>query len=273
MKKLLVSIIAVALASSVAYATEMQQEDASIGLEVPHIIELVGVDMEQTIVPGPEDYARDLEVTAVVNDQGSEIDHTGGDTATENVMRDANHDIGKGFAEATSALSMTIFTNAADGAALYVHGSTPAGPQDILRLEDTYIQVCKEKTYILQNNLEGAFANAASVTVAENKTSNRSRTHRVIDNPRVAHEDRGENPDELTPVYHGVDYNIESNPKLKACSTWLRIHHQAQHIFEVKMATAAPRLIVFNIGIANLARYTQGSYSNTLTFTLMAIVG
>jgi hypothetical protein len=284
MKKLLVSIIAVALASSVAYA-DMKQEDASIGLSVPQIIELVGIDMEETIVPGPEDYARDLEVTAVVNDQGLEIAHTGGDTATENVMHDANCDIGKGFAEATNALSMTIFTNAQDGAALYVHGSTPAGPTGILRLEDTYIQVCKEKTYILQNNLEGAFANAASVTVAENKGRRSSRVARVIDNPRVAHEDRGANPAEdfrhryltstqdLRHIYHEVDYNIESNPTVKACSTWLRIHHQAQHIFEVKMATAAPRLIVFNIGIANLARYTEGDYSNTLTFTLMPIVG
>jgi hypothetical protein len=261
MKKLLVSIIAVALASSVAYATEMQQEDAEIGLEVPHIIELVGVDMEETIVPGPEDYARDLEVTAVVNDMGSQIDHTGADTATENVMRDANHDIGKGFAERTAALEMTIFTNAADGAALYVHGSTPAGPQEILRLEDTYIQVCTEKTYILQNDLEGAFANAASTAVLESETGGRSDVNRVEDNPRNESQ------------AHGKDDTIVSQPTQKAHSTWLRIHHQAQHIFEVKMATKAPRTIVFNLGIGNLARYTQGKYVNTLTFTLMAIVG
>jgi hypothetical protein len=246
-------------------------------LSVPQIIELVGIDMEEVVVPGPEDYARDLEVTAVVNDQGSEINHTGADTATENVMEGANHDIGKGFAERTDALSMTIFTNAQDGAALYVHGTQPAGPMGILRLEDTYIQVCKEKTYILQNNLEGAFADASSVTVAETATDQRSRTARVIDNPRVVeHQDFGTHPGNLdtdTGPYHIVDYNLVSEPTFKACSTWLRIHNQAQHIFEVKMATKAPRLIVFNLGIGNLARYTEGEYSNTLTFTLMPIVG
>jgi hypothetical protein len=261
MKKLLVSIIAVALAGSVAYAADMQQEDASIGLSVPQIIELVGIDMEEIVVPGPEDYARDLEVSAVVNDMGDNIDHTGADVATENVMRGTNEDIGKGFAERTDALSMTIFTNAQDGAALYVHGNTPAGPQGILRLEDTYIQVCTEKTYILQNDLEGAFANAASTAVLESETGGISDRDRVEDNRRNEYQ------------RHGRDDTIVSEPRRKACSTWLRIHHQAQHIFEVKMATKAPRLIVFNLGIGNLARYTEGEYSNTLTFTLMPIVG
>jgi len=32
-------------------------------------------------------------------------------------------------------------------------------------------------------------------------------------------------------------------------------------------------LVVVNLGIANLARYTEGEYTNTLTFTLMPIVG
>jgi hypothetical protein len=266
MKKLLVSIIAVALAGSVAYAADMQQEDASIGLSVPQIIELVGIDMEEVIVPGPEDYARDLEVSAVVNDMGDNLDHTGADVATENVMKGTNEDIGKGFAERTDALSMTIFTNAQDGAALYVHGNTPAGPQGILRLEDTYLQVCTEKTYILQNDLEGAFANAASVAVLESEGARvSSYTDRVEDNPRDDIRRRART--------HGPDYTIVSDARRKACSTWLRIHHQAQHIFEVKMATKAPRLIVFNIGVANLARYTEGEYSNTLTFTLMPIVG
>jgi hypothetical protein len=156
---------------------------------------------------------------------------------------------------------MTIFTNAQDGAALYVHGLQPAGPQGILRLEDTYVQVCTEKTYILQNDLEGAFANAASTAVLESETGGRSDRDRVEDNPRNDYQ------------RHGKDDTIVSTPIMKVHSTWLRIHNQAQHIFEVKMATKAPRLIVFNIGIANLARYTEGEYSNTLTFTLMPIVG
>ncbi|MEK7275212.1 MAG: hypothetical protein AAB110_08140, partial [Candidatus Desantisbacteria bacterium] len=51
-----------------------------------------------------------------------------------------------------------------------------------------------------------------------------------------------------------MDYNIESTPTNKAYSTWLRIHSQAQHLFEVKMSTKAPRLIVINLGIAILKK-------------------
>ncbi|MBI4778177.1 hypothetical protein HY792_04595 [Candidatus Desantisbacteria bacterium] len=282
MKKLLVSVVAVALAGGVAYAADMQQEDATVGLNCLQLIELTGIDMSETVTPGPEDYARDLEVSAVMNDQGLKINNTGFDSATENVMADANDDIGKGFAERTAALEMTIFTNAQDGAALFVHGLQPATQQNILRLEDTYVAVCTEKTYILVNNIEGAFADAASVAVLENK-STPSTTHlsnsnvaTVKDNPRddnfggVTIEKLGSSS---TDRDHVVDYVTESNPTIKAASTYLRIHNQAQHLFEVKMATKAPRLVVINLGIANLARYTEGEYTNTLTFTLMPIVG
>ncbi len=294
MKKLLVSVVAVALAGGVAYAADMQQEDASVGLSVPQIIELVGLDMAEVITPGPEDYARDLQVSRVVNDAqnltGKISDNTGNEAAQDNAMYDSNDDIGKGFAERTAALEMTIFTNAQDGAALFVHGLQPATQQNILRLEDTYVSVCKEKTYILCNAIEGAFANASSMVVMENKTlptvaANLS-THMVIDNPREAHEDEmGQvlfgtttkgllnDPSDDNPQIHAVDYNIESKPTNKAYSTWLRIHNQSQHLFEVKMSTKAPRLIVLNLAIANLARYTEGEYTNTLTFTLMPIVG
>jgi hypothetical protein len=273
MKKILVSIIAVALAGSIAYAADMQQEDASIGLSVPQIIELVGIDMEETVVPGPEDYARDLDVNTVVNDEPKKCqkidDTTGDEAAADNAMYGTNEDIGKGFAERTDALSMTIFTNAQDGAALYVHGLQPAGPQGILRLEDTYVQVCTEKTYILQNDLEGAFADACSAASMETTTTRNSDTQRVEDNPR---NNMGAAGDSIPTI--GKDGDVhKAAPTQKAYSTWLRIHNQAQHLFEVKMATKAPRLVVINLGIANLARYTEGEYSNTLTFTLMPIVG
>jgi len=293
MKKLLVSVVALALTGGVAYAADMQQEDASVGLSVPQIIELVGIDMAETVTPGPEDYARDLMVCRVVNDPqmargtGKIEDNTGNEAATDNAMYDSNDDIGKGFAERTASLEMTIFTNAQDGAALYVHGLQPATQQNILRLEDTYVSVCKEKTYIWQNAIEGAFADASSMVVTENKSQTlgdtggltiNSSTATVISNPRMGYEDTlgnalMNNPSDDNPHTHNVDYNIESQPINKAYSTWLRIHNQAQHLFEVKMSTKAPRLIVINLGIANLARYTEGDYTNTLTFTLMPIVG
>jgi len=261
MKKLLVSVVAVALMGGVAYAADMQQEDASVGLNCLQLIELVGIDMSETVTPGPEDYARDLKVARVVNNNNNI--NTGNEASIENVMSDQNNDIGKGFAERTDALSMTIFTNAQDGAALYVHGLQPATQQNILRLEDTYVSVCTEKTYILQNDLEGADANANSTAVAEsaNGDSGASSTNRVENNDRNG--------------FGGSSSiaNISDSDSAKAQSSWLRIHNQAQHLFEVKMSTKAPRLIVINLGIANLARYTEGEYTNTLTFTLMPIVG
>ena len=263
MKKLLVSVVAVALMGGVSYAADMQQEDASVGLNCLQLIELVGIDMSETVTPGPEDYARDLQARKVVNNNYYLNINTGNEASIENVMSDQNDDIGKGFAERTDALSMTIFTNAQDGAALYVHGLQPATQQNILRLEDTYVSVCTEKTYILQNDLEGADANANSTAVAENANNTKvaSSTQRVENNYRNG--------------FGGSSSiaNISNSDSAKAQSSWLRIHNQAQHLFEVKMSTKAPRLIVINLGIANLARYTEGEYTNTLTFTLMPIVG
>ena len=263
MKKLLVSVVAVALMGGVSYAADMQQEDASVGLNCLQLIELVGIDMSETVTPGPEDYARDLQAGRVVNNNGYYI-NTGNEASIENVMRDQNNDIGKGFAERTDALSMTIFTNAQDGAALYVHGLQPATQQNILRLEDTYVSVCTEKTYILQNDLEGADANANSTAVAESAKKNVN--NGALSTDRV--ENNGRNGQGGSVVK-----NTSVSDSDKAASSWLRIHNQAQHLFEVKMSTKAPRLIVINLGIANLARYTEGEYTNTLTFTLMPIVG
>ncbi|MFH1962307.1 MAG: hypothetical protein ABIJ30_05460, partial [bacterium] len=178
-------------------------------------------------------------------------------------------DIGKGFAERTAALEMTIFTNAQDGAALYVHGLQPAQQQGILRLEDTYVSVCTEKTYILQNDLEGAYANACSGDVMETTATSPSSTARMEDNPRNNMGGDGN----LTATM-GTDGGVHEGAATdKAYSTWLRIHNQSQHLFEVKMSTKSPRLVVVNLGVANLARYTEGNYTNTLTFTLMPIIG
>jgi hypothetical protein len=378
MKKIFFGILAVVFASGISYAADVQQQDASVGLSVPQIIELIGIDMSETITPGPEDYARDLQVARVVNDSSNQwgqqlialrstsppghvverrvyavaghkndaavisISHegnietswrnsiwghlvtngvpatnpdafplskaitsaglvwmqanwntlapggdswdnpvyvpvqitgisnnTGNEAAVDNAMYDANNDIGKGFAERTAALELTIFTNAQDGAALYVHGLQPAAQQGILRLEDTYVSVCTEKTYILQNDLEGAYANACSGDVMETTKKTASSIERVEDNPRNNMGGDGN----LTATM-GANGDVHGGDATdKAYSTWLRIHNQAQHLFEVKMSTKSPRLIVMNLGIANLARYTEGEYTNTLTFTLMPIVG
>jgi len=376
MKKILFGIFAVVLSSGISYAADVQQQDASVGLTVPQIIELVGIDMSETVTPGPEDYARDLMVARVVNDNGSGqrliyarsviysstgvtyderlyvvagftsqvpstihrdsmetqwrngvwnslppgmkgsatfpngttpnsqgsmsgpvtseglawilanwypawipsyddqwdnlgSNNTGNKAAVDNAMYDANNDIGKGFAERTAAMEMTIFTNAQDGAALFVHGLQPATQQNILRLEDTYVSICTEKTYILQNDLEGAYANACSGDVMEQTSKTASDVARVEDNPR-----NNMGGDGTLTATMGIDSGVHTGDAVnKAYSTWLRIHNQSQHLFEVKMSTKAPRLVVVNLGIANLARYTEGEYTNTLTFTLMPIVG
>jgi len=116
----------------------------------------------------------------------------------------------------------------------------------------------------LQNDLEGADANANSTAVAEKATGT---TNIVSSTDRVENNNRNGQGGSV------VVTNVGSQDTNKAASSWLRIHNQAQHLFEVKMSTKAPRLIVINLGIANLARYTEGEYTNTLTFTLMPIVG
>ncbi len=224
MKRILLSVLAISLIASLGYAADMQQEDAEIGLRVPQIIELVGVDMREMVTPGPEDYARDLNKVSIVNYPD------GGASAGNDRLDSLNADIGKGFAERADAISITLFTNAQDGANLYIHGMQPAGPQGVLRLEDTYLTVQTEKTYVLLNSLEGAAASAQTYP-SENSGSNMARC------------------------------------------TWLRLHNEAQYLFGVKMSTKDARLVVFKLGISNLARYTEGEYANTLTFTLIPIVG
>ncbi|MDI6782257.1 MAG: hypothetical protein QME49_09175 [bacterium] len=233
MRKVLAGTLGIILMGEIAQAHNLFVDDARVSLTVPQLIELVGVKTSVRIVPGPEDYARDISPEAVVN-YGYP---TGNAAGKEDRMLDTNHNIGKGFATRDDALSLTIFTNAQDGAVLYVHGSIPANnaTKGALMLEDTYISVSMEKTYILQNQLEGAYSDAAT----------NSRTD---------------------PLSGG-----QSCPGKSA--TWLRLHQQAQHIVEVKTATKAARLIVFNVGVANLPRYTEGEYTNTLTFTLMPIIG
>ncbi|MDI6782258.1 MAG: hypothetical protein QME49_09180 [bacterium] len=272
MKKTIVAVFLISITTGV-YAADMQQQDASVGLSVPQIIELVGLDMTETVMPGPEDYARDLMLCRVVNAK-----NTAGAAAVSNAMGydavNCTVPAGKGFAERTDAISLSIFTNAQDGAALYVHGTQPQGPQGILQLEDSYVSVCTEKTYILQNDLEGAYAGACSVAYMEKEgLMANSSIDRVKDNPR---NDMG-GIDVYTTSGAGASLTekgqLTQDVTETAESTWLRLHNQAQHLFEVKMATKAPRLIVINLGIANLARYTEGEYTNTLTFTLMPIVG
>ncbi len=239
MRKVLAHVLCITLIGEIAQAHNLLSDDARLSLTVPQLIELVGVKTNVRIVPGPEDYARDLSPEAVVN-----YGYPTGNAADKgNRMLDTNCDIGRGFATRDDALSLTIFTNAQDGAILYVHGSMPANSstKGALMLEDTYISVSMEKTYILQNQLEGACSDAA--------------TNLRLDSL----------PERCSLV--------EDPPYSGKSITWLRLHQQAQHIVEVKTATKAARLIVFNVGVANLPRYTEGEYSNTLTFTLMPIIG
>ncbi|MFH1861012.1 MAG: hypothetical protein ABH870_08415 [bacterium] len=238
MGKILIGILGIILMGEIAQAHNLLCDDAILRLAVPQLIELVGVKTNVRIVPGPEDYARNLFPETVVN-YGYP---TGNAAGKENRMID-DHNIGRGFAKREDALSLTIFTNAQDGAVLYVHGSTPANnsTKGVLMLEDTYISVSMEKTYILQNQLEGAYSDAATYSGTD-------------------------------PLSERLSLSKESSC-LEASATWLRLHHQAQHIVEIKTATKTARLIVFNVGVANLPRYTEGEYTNTLTFTLMPIIG
>ncbi len=356
---ILLTIVIFGMYEGIAVAAEAidgfrDTESVSVGLDVPDIVELVVLDADEVIVPGPEDYARDLQVERVVNDPqrsgpgviGAIADNTGNEAAKDNAMYDMNNDIGKGFAERSAAFEVTIFSNSQDGAALYVQGDQPATQQNILRLEDTYLSVNTERTYILRNDIEGAYANACSLGVSESGVlgGNPALVGAAIAAVNTAITNLAGNPTDLvTPAMSAIataailpvsnanppigttlknDINaaatrgdllnalnkaltnlnnmstigvVANNPRASmglddfpatvrnnvgsalptntAYATWLRIHNQSQHIFEVKMATNSPRIVCFNLGIASLSRYTRGMYTNTLTFTLMPIVG
>ncbi|MEW6096557.1 MAG: hypothetical protein AB1567_08535 [bacterium] len=182
---------------------EIQQGDVDVELEVPQIIKLELLTSNIKVIPGPEDYARNLTTS----------EFEGGNEAV---------DPGKGFADRSSAIELTMFTNAQRGGLLFVYGMQPPEQQGILRLEDTYLSVQTDKTFILQNNIEGA--------TTKFKTYQDKSTY------------------------------------------WLRLHNEAQEIFKVTIATKDSRLIVFKIGIGNLAGYTYGNYKNTITFSLIPLV-
>jgi len=188
------------LMASVVFG-EIKQGNVDIELEVPEIIQLEILTTDVKVIPGPEDYARNLD--------SSEFE---GGYETK--------DPGKGFADRSSAIELSMFTNAQNGGLLFVHGIQPPAPTGVLLLEDIYLSIETEKTYILQNNLEGA-----------------TTKFRSYPQPKKTH--------------------------------WLRLYTEAQEIFRVTMATKDSRLIVFKLGIGNLAQYTHGSYRNTLTFSLM----
>lgn len=182
---------------------DLQQGDVDVELAVQQIIQLEVITTSVKIVPGPEDYARNLDKT----------EYVGGNEYV---------DSGKGFADRSNAIELTMFTNAQSGGIIYVHGLQPSTTEGVLRLEDTYLTVQTGRTYILQNKLEGA---TTKFKTYENK-----------------------------PSY------------------WLRLGNEAQEIFKVTTATKDARLIVFKLGIGNLARYTHGVYKNTITFSLMPLV-
>ncbi|MDI6735634.1 MAG: hypothetical protein QME42_05500 [bacterium] len=117
---------------------DIQQGDVDVQLEIPEIIQLELLTTNIRIIPGPEDYARNLEK-----------DEYGG--GNEWVSP------GKGFADRSDAIELNMFTNAQKGGLLYVHGiQSPGRLEGVLILEDTYLAVETARTYILQNNLEGA---------------------------------------------------------------------------------------------------------------------
>jgi hypothetical protein len=237
MRKVLFVIAGMLLIAGIAKA-DVKQGNVQVTLSVPQVISLTIHTPDVVVVPGPEDYNRNLDAAENEQPQAGTSAQTwtpvnpnvhlylfkclGGTCCNEDF-------VGKGFADRAEAIKLTIFTNAQNGANLYVHGQQPEGPQGILRLEDTFLTVMKEKTWVLINGQEGANARGPGNT-------------EYCTNPTTG------------------------------CAFYLQMYNEAQKIFGVGMATKAPRLVVLKLGIGNLDRYTEGQYNNTLVFTLMPTV-
>jgi hypothetical protein len=219
MKKLKLTIIVISsllglIINNNSFA-DVEQDSVQLILSVPKIISLEVKIKQVLMVPTSEDYSRKLA------DKYELRGCLSGDLINNNFED-------KGFLDRAEAISLTIYTNAAGGAKLFVHGIQPV--ENILRLEDTFLSVMTEKTYILANELEGASAKGPS------------------------------------PPGQEIDYCTD---KITGKAVFLQMSNEAQQIFSVGESTKDPRLVVFKVGIGNLDRYTEGEYTNTLVFTLM----
>lgn len=114
----------VVIFSSVTSA-DVKQGSVPLILICPEIIDLEVLTEKVELIPGPEDYARD------------------------SVMR-------------FDVIGINIFTNASGGAELYTYGVQPTVLNEtghltnVLRLEDVFLKVNKNATYIIENKIEGA---------------------------------------------------------------------------------------------------------------------
>ncbi|MEW6096552.1 MAG: hypothetical protein AB1567_08510 [bacterium] len=117
---------------------DMKHATVKVKLSVKQIITL-GVTEPGIVIPGPEDYAMEFSVNQSV------------------VSNSVKPDDEYGFADRADAIKVSIFTNARAGATVYFHGLANPEHNKTLRVEDVYLTVMKEKTYVLLNELEGAW--------------------------------------------------------------------------------------------------------------------
>jgi hypothetical protein len=148
MRRLLVSILsgAVLLFATSAWAQPEEEGTTKIRLNVLAFVDLVIIDGECDITPGPEDYAN----------HGTPCDKDYNGCASLDLVVNQSgkqSSIDGGFAERSNCLEISIFTNAKGGADVYVYGIQPAQQQNILRLEDIYFTIEKEKTYVCIDNI------------------------------------------------------------------------------------------------------------------------
>jgi len=148
MKRLTIGLIALtAMLIATSAIADEKQDAVKVTLSVPQIVDLNVVEEAVTVVPGPEDYATKM------------------DNGLNSVVGPAGHfpEEDYGFADRADALSVNLFTNARKGAKLFVHALANPAHDKSLRVQDVYLTVMTEKTYVLLNKLEDAAATAQTV--------------------------------------------------------------------------------------------------------------
>jgi len=140
-----------------------------------------------------------------------------------------------GFADRPDAIKVSIFTNAYKGVTVFLYGLANHEHNNTLRVEDVYLTVMTEKTYVLMNKIEGAWAHAKT---------------------------------EVKKTKLGLPH------ALKYQASWIQCNNEPKEFFGVKMSTKAVRDWWLKLGIGNLARYTENEegFDMDLTFILMPIV-
>ena len=213
----LITLIVIAMAGNVLAEPE-NHKSVPVQLNVQALVTM-DVTEPDAIIPGPEDYARGFVA------EGYDV-----------VADSTKPGELQGFVDRAQAIKLTMFTNAKTGATIFFHGLANSELEKSLYVQDVYLTVMRDKTYVLLNSTK---------------------------------------PETDMAVTGGIDgaWAI-CNTKIDGTNDakWIQTNAEAKKFFGVTQSTESARDWWLKLGIGSLAEYTEGSYSMDLTFIITPVV-